>query len=263
MQRPKTSRTKPRGTKTCQVPSYISSGVWCVIFSYLGMTKDLANCRLVCKKWRKNVHKSIQYRLIQKKNSFDTFKQACLALKESLPETAKENIESALEMKAEYEEYIELIPKKYSLFHRISDLGKLITPPVILCYGIMSVLHLLTDKDELKSSGGLNWRYCKKRLVDKGFMKRMREMTPEKITQGMVTRFRDLVNASLITPEQLARESTQVCFMMEWALKIVEYKEFVRDLDEEAKKVLKEFNKQESLKKEIESLDSILAISAN
>jgi len=265
MQRARTSKARSRtGTITSKSASQVSSGVWCIVYSFLGMSKDLAHCRQVCKKWRKNFQKYMQILLIQKKNSLEAFQQSCLLLKEEMQGERKENIESALGMKATYEEFIELIPKKYSLFHRVSDLGKLNTPPVLLSYGIMSVMYLLTDKEELKKlGGGLNWKYCKKRLLDKNFMKIMREMTPERITPAMVTRFRDLVNASLITVDQLAHESTQVAYMMEWALKIVEYKDYVKNLDAETKTTLKKFNQEGDMKKEIERLDSILAITTN
>jgi hypothetical protein len=266
MQRARTSKARSRGGNhpSSKLASQMSSGVWCLIYSFLGMSKDLAHCRQVCKKWHKNFQKYVQILRIQKKNSLEAFQQSCLALKDEMQGERKENIESALGMKATYEELIELIPKKYSLFHRISDLGKLNTPPVLLSYGIMSVLYLLTEKEELKKlGGGLNWKYCKKRLLDKNFIKIMREMTPERITPAMITRFRDLVNASLITPEQLAHESTQATYMMEWALKIVEYKDFVKNLDPETKAALKTFNQEGDMKKDIAKLDSILAITTN
>jgi len=258
MQRAKTSKPKSRIANN-KIPTHIHSGLWSIIFSYIGVNKNLANCRLVCKKWKKYYRRYLQMLLIERTNTLESFNQNWKDILESADPNMKKDLDAALELKSQFEEYIELIPKKYSLFHRVSDLGRLNRPPVLLHYGILSVMYLLATKDELKKEGGaLSWKFSKKKLQDKNFMKIMKEATPEKITQSQITRFEELVQASLITPMQLAHESTQACYMMEWALKIIEYKNFTKNLSKETKETLGLLNVKDQKQGEIDKLQMIL-----
>lgn len=254
----KTGKTHSK-LPSCKVPAFIHAGIWRIIFSYLGVNKDLAKCRQVCKKWRLYVRKYIKLVLIQKNGDLNNFKQDCQSLMTNCSDAMKTDIDALFELKRVCEEYIEILPKKYTLFHRISDLGRLKTPTVSLHYGIKAVMFLITDKEEIIKNGGkLDWQYCRKRLLDKNFMKTMKDTTIENLTQDRIAKFQDLLNASLITPDQLAPQSTQACYMLEWALKMVDYKNYTANLEPKTQGVWKQFLLLDMKTKEIEWLNSIL-----
>jgi len=258
MQKGKKFHTKIR-LPVCKIPSHIHAGIWSIIFGYVGVNKSLANCRLVCKKWKKYFKRFLQTLLLEKRNALASFKQEWEDLIENSSPLMKQDLNNALQLKSEYERFVELIPKKYSLFHRVSDLGKLNRPNLLLHYGIISVMYLLASKDELKKEGGrLSWNYCKKRLQDKNFIKSLKETTPEKLTHTQITMFQEIRQASLITPEQLSHESTQAQYLMEWALKVVEYRELTKNFSKEAREIIELLNVRENKQREIEKFQQIL-----
>lgn len=137
----------------------IHKGVYSIIFSYLGVGKDLAFCRLVCKKWKSYVKSHLNDVIYVKKGLFEQIKSKIPEFKD---EDIKEEFETASNLKKSCINFRELLPLKYSLFHRISDLGRLLKPPSVLRYGICSVLFLILSHTELrKISYDIEWKVAK------------------------------------------------------------------------------------------------------
>jgi len=252
----KKSTTKKANKKGA---SLLHKGLWQIIFSYVGFGKDLANCRLVCKKWKKYFKYFLNLYIMSKTKSLDAFQQANA---QNIPQDIKEEVEEALKMRKKYLEYLQLIPKQYSLFRRVSDIGKLNTPPGVIRFGIIAVMYLITPSQEVKkNNGNIDWAFCKRKLCDKDFMKLMRQATPEAITKDRIDNYTAVMQASLVTPTQLHRESTAAALMLEWAEKILEYKNFVNRMFPESKAVLEMKKKEEDMANELNFLKYVYSLS--
>jgi len=244
----------PKRRFTGKMPSMLHDGILEMILSYVGFNKDLYSCLFVCKRWKRCAKRYLATLIYQKKQAFEAFKSTLDISK--LPELEREEIEAILAIRKEYLTKLDLIPKHYSLFHRVSDLGRLNNPPGVIHFGILAVMYLITSSEEVKKYGGrLDWKFCKKRLQDKNFMQFMRRATPEAITKDRVDNFKSVIRASLVTSEYLHRESTQAALMLEWADKILEYKEAVRRMLPESQAFLKHISSEEDKKAELAFLE--------
>lgn len=236
--------------------SLLHDGLMEMIFSYLGLNKDSANCRLVCKRWKKIFHKFLR-QLIRDKSKELEAKKASNAKAEVSGEV-KGELEHLLKTRKEYMKKVEDLPKKYSLFHRISDIGRLNKPPAILKYGCLAIFSLIFDKDDFKDLKKNGWTFCKKKMMMKKFPLFVRKVNPLTLTNQQINSFVDLVQAMQITADYLWRESAQVALMFEWAEKILNFREGALRLNQEGKERLTEHLKETEIQNEIIAMQEIL-----
>jgi hypothetical protein len=236
--------------------SSLHDGIMEIIFSFIGLNKNSASCRLVCKRWKKIFHKFL--RQLIKEKSRDLEVQKTNNSKIEVSEENKGNLEFLLQTRKEYMKKVEDLPKKYSLFHRISDIGRLNNPPAILKYGCLAVFSLIFDKDDFKDLKKNGWTFCKKKMMMKKFPIFVRKVNPMNLTQQQLSSYTDLVQAMQITADYLWRESAQVALMFEWAEKILNFREAALRLNQEGKDILKSYLKENEIQNEIIVMQDIL-----
>lgn len=236
--------------------SSLHDGIMEIIFSFVGLNQDTATCRLVCKRWKKIFHKFLRQLIKEKSREFEAQKVSNSKIEVS--EENKVNIDFLLKTRKEYMKKVEDLPKKYSLFHRISDIGRLNKPPAILKYGCLAVFSLIFDKDDFKDLKKNGWTFCKKKMMMKKFPTFVRAVNPMKLNQQQIASYTDLVQAMQITADYLWRESAQVALMFEWSEKILGFREAALRLNAEGKSILGAYLKENEIQNEMVAMQDIL-----
>ena len=193
-------------------------GLWALVFSFIGLNHELMKLRIVSKKWKKNIEYSLDFMIKNRKSIMEGQLEDIYSIDSKL----KIELENALEKRQNYEKYLDLIPQKWSLFVRVSDLAKLQRPPAVLHESITSVLNLFVNQEEYQKLKGIDWKYCQDVLKRKDFMSIMAKITPNTLDEDRVGRFEYFIGRSLITPDYVHRESTQAAYMLEWAISLVD-----------------------------------------
>ena len=213
-----TSRaTKRTGNRTEIGSDIMHSGLWSFVFSYLRLDQEILKLRLVSRKWKGMVERSIEARLKQ----IDSDVATELAFCDELDEPDKAALEQALKRREAYQHYLPLIPRRWVLFERLSDIAKLKNPPVCISEAISAVLNLVTTEEQFQKNKGVGWKDCQAFLKRKDVMPLLQRTTPETLDQNKIRRFEHVVNRSMITPDYLHHECNAAAFMLSWGLALV------------------------------------------
>ena len=212
----------------------LHKGLWSIVFSFLGLNQELLKLRIVNRKWKKNVEYSIEIMILNRKASL----QNQLIIEDDLDESAKTEIEKALSRRKEYENVLPMIPRKYSLFARLSDIARLQKPPTCIQESLISVLNLTITENQYQKLKGIDWKYCQDALKKKNFMDALIQVTPNTLNDNTVRRFEYFRDRSMVTPEYVHRECTAAALMLEWGLSIVECYKEEKNLSTEVRNVL-------------------------
>jgi hypothetical protein len=234
----------------------ICSDLWPLIFDFIGINKDLANCRFVDKNWKKYVKLYLDTMFKTKKHDIDILKYEWRVLQNTITPTVKETVEVAEVRKVVFESF------DNNIFYRsMRALAKINNPSQATRDGVLAVMCLLTDEEEVRNPcGELDWKYFRKKLLNRHFLKFLRNIKPEDITSDRICRFDAAVGLGFVTEYDLLYSSIEAREVFSWAQNIVEYKEFLDTLTLEVKNVIRQTEIQMEKEKEFRFFEKIVTL---
>lgn len=198
--------------------SVMHKGLWSIVFSFVGLNRELIKLRIVSRKWKKNIEYAAEIMINNRKARLESH----ILLTGDLDPQAATELKNAIRRREGYERFLPLIPRKWALFSRLSDIAKLQKPPICIQESLISVLNLTISDEEFNQRKGIDWKYCQDALKKKNFMDILTQTTPDTIDDGRVRRFEYNHNRSMITVDYLHHECNAAAFMLEWALALVD-----------------------------------------
>jgi len=225
-----------------------------IIFDFIGVNKDLASCRLVSREWKKFVERYLQTIYGMKKHHIETLRPGWEELHKNMPSSVKETIEIAEVRKNLFQSF-----DKNTFYRSIKMLGKINNPSKAIKEGVLAALHLLVDDAELaKVEGSLDWKFFKKKLLNREFQKNLRNFKPEDITQERMIKFEACIGLENVTEYDQMYASAEARNVYRWAINIVEYKQFLDTLTEEVNEAIKQCKIQQDEEKEFELFENVV-----
>jgi len=241
----------PRGACS-QLPLYID--VRSLIYDFVGVDQDLANCRLICRDWKEDVEHYLEIVFRIKKRSIEILRPNWEELHRNMPAIVKETIEVAQVRKAIY---LSFDPNVF--YRSMRALAKINKPSQSVSDGVLAVMQLLTEEAELTDNGGaLDWKFFKKKMLNRNFLKAIKNVQPEDISPQKVSRFEAVVGQEMVSEyEQLfaVREARDV---YNWAINMIEYKEFLDTVTPEVNQAMSEIEIQKTKEREFEDFEKIV-----
>jgi len=247
----KVSNSQP---ESAQVYFSASCDIRGVIFGFIGINKDLASCRFVCKEWKGFIQKYLEQIYSMTKYRIENLRPTWEELHKSMSLATKDMLEVAKVRKAIYQS-----SDKNVFLRSIKMLAKINSPSKSIREGVLAVMYLLVDEEDLcKIDNSLDWKYFRKKLLDRKFLKSLRAIKPEDITQAKINKFEAALGLETITEYDQMYASAEARNVYLWATNIVEYKQFLDTLTQQVTDTIKQCEIQKSIEKDFEHFQSIL-----
>lgn len=238
--------------------SFMHKGIWAIIFSYIGLNRELMRLRELNKKWKNNVEFSFEIIIKNSKCSID---RQLEDIYKDLESQHRAELDIALQNRKEYEQFLPLIPQKWAPYARISDLALLIKPPLILKGTISSILNLLLSETEFQKRKAIDWKFCQEMLKKKDLMNVLACTVPESLDEDKVRRFElqfnSIHNVNLLWVQT---ESKAIGYMLEWSLKLIEVYKNEKNLSREVRERVRKLS---GVKKEQVNIERFTKIHNN
>jgi len=243
-------------------PAHISLANFCdlrgIVFSFIGVNKDLAAFRFVSREWKEFVDEYLRQVYSIKKHNIETLRPQWEELHRSMPQSVKDAIEIAEVRKVLYESF-----DKNRFLRSIKMLAKISTPSKATREGILAAMYLLLDEEELTKVGDtLDWKYFRRKLLNRNFVKGLRKIAPEDLTQGKMAKFEAAIGMEMVTEYDQMYASIEARNVYMWAVNIVEYKQFLDTLTDESKDAIRQCKVQKTIEKEFCHFESIVQMIA-
>lgn len=224
------------------------------VFAFIGVNKDLAAFRFVSKDWKEFVDEYLKQVYNIKKHNIEVQRPQWEELHRSMPQAVKDAIEIAEIRKVLYESF-----DKNRFLRSIKMLAKISTPSKATKEGILAAMYLLLDTEELTKVGdSLDWKYFRKKLLNRNFVKGLRKIKPEDLTQDKMAKFEAALGMEMITEYDQMYASIEARNVYMWAVNIVEYKQFLDTLTEDAKDAIRQCKFQKTIEKEFGHFENIV-----
>jgi len=247
-------------SQACLVPKaacsqlFLYGDVRTLIFDFIGVNQDLANCRLVCQDWNVDIQRFIETVFKMKKVAIEVLRPGWEELHRNMSPVVKETIEIAEVRRAVFESF------DGNVFYRsMRMLAKINKPSQTVRDGVLAVMHLLTEDGELTETGGvLDWKFFKKKMLNRNFLKSLRSIKPEDISGQKVARFEAVVGQEMVTEYDQLFASREARDVYTWAMNMVEYKEFLDTITPEVQSAIKETKTQKIKEDEFRTYETIM-----
>ena len=224
-----------------------------IVFGFIGINKDLANCRFVSKEWKNFIQKYLDQIYSMKKYRIESLRPSWEELHKSMSPVIKDMLEVAEVRKAVYQS-----SDKNIFLKSIKMLAKINSPSKSIREGVLAVMYLLVDEEELcKIDNSLDWKYFRKKLLDRKFIKSLRAIRPEDVTQDKINKFEAALGLETITEYDQMYASAEARNVYLWATNIVEYKQFLDTLTQDVTDTMKQCEIQKSIENDFEHFQSI------
>jgi len=189
-----------------------------------------------------------------KKHHIESLRPGWAELHRSMSESVKETIEIAEVRKVVYESF-----DKTKFIRSIKMLAKINNPSQSTKEGVLAAMYLLVDEEELSKLGdSLDWKYFRKKLLNRNFLKSLRTIAPQDLTPGKIMKFEAAIGMEMVTEYDQMYASAEARDVYLWATNIVEYKQFLDTLTEDVNKAIKQCEIQKTIEKDFEQFESIL-----
>jgi len=236
--------------------SYIASfsDIRHLILEFVGVNKDLANCRFVSHEWENFVEKYLEtvYKIF--KHQIECLRPGWEELHRNMPLSVRETIEIADAKRNIYENF-----NKNTFYRSIKVLGKINNPSKSTREGVLAVMYLLVDDAELAKVGGnLDWKFFKKKLLSREFQKSLKNIKPEDVTLERMTKFDTAIRLENVTEYDQCYASAEARDVYRWAINIVEYKQFLDTMSNEVIETIRQCEIQNAKEKEFEFFEDII-----
>jgi len=247
----------------CLVPKaacsqlFLYGDVRTLIFEFIGVNQDLATCRLVCQDWNVDIQRFIETVFRMKKFAIDMLRPSWEELHRNMSSVVKETIEIFEVRRAVFESF------DGNVFYRsMRMLAKINKPSQTVHDGVLAVMNLLTEETELtelKDNGGaLDWKFFKKKMLNRNFLKSLRSIKPEDISTSKIVRFEAAVGLEMVTEYDQLFASREARDVYTWAMNMVEYKEFLDTITPDVKSAIKETKVQKIKEDEFRTYETIM-----
>ena len=225
-----------------------------IVFSFIGVNKDLANFRLISKDWKKFVDEYMIQVYRMKRHDIQLLRPIWEEMHQSMSPQNRDIIEMADVRKTVYENF-----NRNTFLRSIKLLAKINHPSKSTKEGVLAAMHLLVDEEELSKSGdALDWKYFRKKLFNRNFVKALKDIKPEDLTPGRMAKFEAALGMETITEYDQMYASAEARNVYMWAVNIVEYKQFLDTLTEEMHGIIRQCKIQKSIETEFEHFENIL-----
>jgi len=247
-------------SQACLVPRaacsqlFLYGDVRTLIFEFIGVNQDLANCRLVCQDWNVDIQRFIETVFRMKKFAIEMLRPGWEELHRNMSVVVKETIEIAEVRRAVFESF------DGNVFYRsMRMLAKINKPSQTVRDGVLAVMHLLTEETELTENGGeLDWKFFKKKMLNRNFLKALRSIQPQDISTQKVVRFEAVVGLEMVTEYDQLFASREARDIYTWAMNMVEYKEFLDTITPEVQSAIVETKNQKIKEDEFRTFETIM-----
>jgi len=227
-----------------------------IILSFVGVNKDLANCRLISKEWKTFIEEYLLQVYKIKKYDIQVLRPIWEEMHQSMSPKIKDTIEMAEVRKTVYENF-----NNNTFLRSIKLLAKINHPSKSTKEGVLAVMHLLVDEEELSKSGdSLDWMYFRKKLFNRNFVKALKNMKPQDLTLGRMSKFEAALGLETITEYDQMYASAEARNVYMWAVNIVEYKQFLDTLTDDVHDIIKQCKSQKAIEAEFDHFENVLKI---
>jgi hypothetical protein len=224
------------------------------VFAFIGVNKDIAAFRFVSRDWKEFVDEYLKQVYNIKKHNIGVQRPLWDDLHRSMPQGVKDAIEIAEVRKVLYESF-----DKNRFLRSIKMLAKISTPSKATKEGILAAMYLLLEQDELSKVGdAMDWKYCRKKLLNRNFVKGLGKIKPEDLTQDKMAKFEAALGLEMITEYDQMYASIEARNVYMWAVNIVEYKQFLDTLTEQSKEAIRQCKVQKTIEKEFGRFENIV-----
>jgi len=225
-----------------------------IIFSFIGVNQDLVTFRFVSKEWKAFVEQYLQQIYGMKKHHIESLRPGWTQLHSSMSEAVRDTIEIAEVRKVVYESF-----DKIKFIRSIKMLAKINNPSKSTKEGVLAAMYLLVDEEELSKLGdALDWKYFRKKLLNRNFQKSLRTIAPQDLTHEKIMKFEAAIGMEMITEYDQMYASAEARDVYMWATNIVEYKQFLDTLTEEVNQTIKQCEIQNAIEKDFQQFENIL-----
>jgi len=227
-----------------------------IILSFVGVNKDLANCRFVSKEWRVFIEEYLLQVYKMKKHDIQLLRPVWEEMHQSMSPKIKDTIEMAEIRKTVYENF-----NNNTFLRSIKLLAKINHPSKSTKEGVLAVMHLLVDEEELSKTGdSLDWVYFRKKLFNRNFVKELKSIKPQDLSPGRMAKFEAALGMETITEYDQMYASAEARNVYMWAVNIVEYKQFLDTLTDDIHDIMRQCKSQKAIETEFDHFENILKI---